>query len=531
MASGSGENQDDNQTREPVDVLREESSAAAAATAAAAAVPPPPAPPSERLQERTHGQLEAGGRNPSPATAAAAAEPPAPAPPSERLQERAHGQPEAGGRNPSAAVEAAAAAQPKDKGIVSPSSRSPAGGKPFLPPRAASVSRAREPSSASGKPPIPRRPHASKGKKPMSAAEVVESGMIVRDKGRETGEDRIDLKDTFDGLLLESRKIRKMEEKDEPEKDQVKLPTMCPEKGYKRSHWRKTIPMPNMITHYRLLEMVAARGVEFHANALNLHRKYSEFRPEQVLDRHDTHEEHRLLVAVKEVARQHARLGWASEFSRSHKAFNKLIKKVMKWKKQDRWKLVPTTSRKEKLLRFFNSYGRRNDSEYKALHPTPSSGFVTAIWMCSHNEDFEPLVPEINNSYTLKDWCFREVIPDKVFTDHVPIVALVTALGVPLRVEYLFQAAGQDLYTGQGSHDNMPRSTSCPSHPHQIPADHKVPRVTVLYTVAHYDIIYPHPDAAVNQHSDEAESPTSGSTSQDQGGSCSGEKSGKEQIA
>uniref|UniRef100_K4AMB9 Uncharacterized protein n=1 Tax=Setaria italica TaxID=4555 RepID=K4AMB9_SETIT len=30
---------------------------------------------------------------------------------------------------------------------------------------------------------------------------------------------------------------------------------------------------------------------------------------EQVLDRQDTHEEHRLLVAVKEVARQHERLG------------------------------------------------------------------------------------------------------------------------------------------------------------------------------------------------------------------------------
>ena len=40
---------------------------------------------------------------------------------------------------------------------------------------------------------------------------------------------------------------------------------------------------------------------------------------EQVLHRQDTHEEHRLLAAVKGVARQHARLGWASEFSRSHK--------------------------------------------------------------------------------------------------------------------------------------------------------------------------------------------------------------------
>ncbi|KAF8686718.1 hypothetical protein HU200_043555 [Digitaria exilis] len=109
MASGSGENQEDNQTKEPVDVLCEES--CAASTTAIAAVPPPPAPLSERLQEQTHGQLEAGGRNPSPATTA----------------------------------EAAAPAQPKDKGIMAPSSRSSAGGKPFLPPRAASASRAREP--------------------------------------------------------------------------------------------------------------------------------------------------------------------------------------------------------------------------------------------------------------------------------------------------------------------------------------------------------------------------------------------------
>jgi hypothetical protein len=40
---------------------------------------------------------------------------------------------------------------------------------------------------------------------------------------------------------------------------------------------------------------------------------------EQVLYRQDTHEEHRLLVAVKEVARQHTHLGWASEFSRCRK--------------------------------------------------------------------------------------------------------------------------------------------------------------------------------------------------------------------
>jgi len=95
---------------------------------------------------------------------------------------------------------------------------------------------------------------------------------------------------------------------------------------------------------------------------------------------------------------------------------------------------------------------------------------VAAIWICSHSKEFKPLVPELSEGYTLINWCFDEVIHRKVFTDHVQITAIVRALGVPLRVEYLFQEAGPDLYTVHDSHE--------------------VPLVTLLYTNEHYDILY-----------------------------------------
>ena len=45
---------------------------------------------------------------------------------------------------------------------------------------------------------------------------------------------------------------------------------------------------------------------------------YANVRQEQVLDRKGRNEERRLLAAIQELAEESARLGWASEFSRSH---------------------------------------------------------------------------------------------------------------------------------------------------------------------------------------------------------------------
>ncbi|CAM0150479.1 unnamed protein product [Urochloa decumbens] len=545
MDSGSAKNQDNNQTKEPPgdDVPRPpEESKAAPAAAAAAPEPPPPAPPSERLQERTNGSPEAGGdRNPSAPAAVAA--------------------------------EAASAAQRDGTGIAAPSPRgSAAVGKPPLPPRAApsrrdsasvkpplppiaaSISWAGEPKPAGGKPPLPHRavPAStlkSKGKKPMSHVEVVESGMAVRVKWREMREGRRGMAEEFNELLEESKKAMPEQGTATQQKKQAMPVTIWHKNYYKGSPWRKfldrvgisdlnsrvmnpavnyeTIPIAGIPLHYGLLEMVAGQGLEFNANALNLQRVYSEFRPvlgdgecfyrsfifnylEQVLDRQDTHEERRILAAAEEVAMQHARLGWADEFSRSHKAFKNLINKVKGWK-ISRWH-VPTSNsyRKRKLLQYFNSYHGRNDI-YAFLR------FVAAIWMCSHSEEFTPLIqPEIEEGgyTTLTDWCLVEVIQQKVMTDHIQITALLRALEVSLRVEYLLQGFGDDLHTVQGSQD------------------HEVPRVILLYTNNnHYDIIYPDPNAAVSQGSDNVEIPPANSPSQDRGGSCTGEKPGEEQIA
>nr|CAB3446715.1 unnamed protein product [Digitaria exilis] len=171
--------------------------------------------------------------------------------------------------------------------------------------------------------------------------------------------------------------------------------------------------------------------------------------------------------------------------------------------------------RKQKLLKFFSDYVRTNDI-FTFLR------LVAAIWICSHSEEFEPLVlPELNEDYSLRDWCSREVLQCQVFTDHVQMTALVTALGVPLRVEYLLQGVGQDFYTDQeDSQDDTPRSTCWPHRQYQTPHGHVVPYVTVLYTNAHYDILYPHCrdvrsiDGRCNQLTAQVQRPTAASLSQ-----------------
>uniref|UniRef100_M8B7F5 Uncharacterized protein n=1 Tax=Aegilops tauschii TaxID=37682 RepID=M8B7F5_AEGTA len=116
---------------------------------------------------------------------------------------------------------------------------------------------------------------------------------------------------------------------------------------------------------------------------------------EQVIDRQDTHEEHRLLRVVERMSMQHANLRWNSDFRRSSK--------------------------------------------------------------------------EIHNCLTVV-WCFWRVTPARRFTDHVMMLALATALEVPLRVERVRGGYDPDIYTVPG----VPR-----------------PRVTLLYSANHQEIIYP----------------------------------------
>ncbi|CAO1944050.1 unnamed protein product [Urochloa humidicola] len=393
------------------------------------------------------------------AAAAAAPEPPPPAPPSERLQERSNGSPEAGGgRNSSAAAvvagEAVPAAQRSGTGIAGPSPRGSASVKPQLPPIAAYISRPEslrlrqpqpqpKPKPTGGKPPLPPRGvpasrSKSRGKKPMSHAEVVQSGMAVRDKWRETREGRMGMEEVFNELMEESKAAMPERTATEHE-EQVKS-----DKG---SHWRKfldrvgvsdsrkknpdvnyeTIPSTGMPQHYNLLQLVAGRGVEFSANALNLQHVYSGFRPvigdgecfyrsfifnylEQVLDRQDIHEEGRLLVAAEEVATQHARLGWVDEFSRSHREFKVLIEKVMRWK-TNRWN-VPAVNRflicEKQIARAESSSGenKQNLQILTRQFPLPHA-LLWEILLCLPSCDIK------RSMCVCKQ--FADIIGDKVF--------------------------------------------------------------------------------------------------------------------
>ncbi|KAL6634255.1 hypothetical protein ACP70R_026926 [Stipagrostis hirtigluma subsp. patula] len=490
-ASGSGNDQDDH-TQEPAHGSDESS---AATVAAAVAEPPPDAPPVEGLQERVD-EGSGGGED-----AAAAAE----------------------------AAAAAAAAARKGKGVVAMSSPSTS-----PPGSSSSASSAGYVYGGAGGSSSPAAVVDNSTRARVSWRDPLVEGTVAVPKVVR----QVDLKELFDTMVYEQEAIWDLEERfaEEQRKKRDKQHAKPRTRwiGKRKSLWREvkggmkhmlldrirrrlghasrsttsgghhvhhqTILMTGMIQHYQLLEKVTARGEIFHSNALLLRRAYSEFRPvhgdgecfyrsfifsylEQVLDRPDTHEEYRLLAAVKRVAKNCADLGWTSEFSKSHKAFKKLIKKVMRWKRRSRWKRMISADsyRRRKLLEFFSGYDTTRDSEY-----------VAAIWICSHREEYEPLVPDLREDFSLTDWCFREVIRRKVFTDHVQITALVTALGVPLRVEYLFQGNAQDLYTGQDVQDDMPRSTCWPRLRHLPPSGHQVPRVTVLYSNIHYDILYPH---------------------------------------
>ncbi|TVU29929.1 hypothetical protein EJB05_21525 [Eragrostis curvula] len=488
MASGSGKGQD--ATQDPVHGPLQESNDATAAAAEAISSPP------SLLAEDLHERPGEGGGSLSPDAAA------------------------------EAEAAAAAAADRKGKKVAAPSSPSSAGSNS---PPAAPVDSVSVGGGSSFALAVDNRRKATVSWKEPAVGEIVEVPQEPK---------RIDLKGLFDTMVQEQKAIEDTEgqspEAEEQEMWQMKSPILWHQK--KNSPWSKlkcgltnmvlqrigrhirhsnqnstrphvdewVIPMTGngMIEHYGLLEKVVGEGVKMNSNALLLSRSYSGFRPvlgdgecfyrsfifsylEQILDREDKNEEYRLLAAVKEVARQHKRLGWTSEFSNRRKAFKKMVKKVMRWKRYSRWKHVPTTKsyRKQKLLDFFSGSDVTRDI-FAFLR------LVAAIWICSHWEEYEPRVAELREDYTLRDWCFQEVIPEKVYTDHIQMTALVTALGVPLRVENLFQGDGQDLYAVQDPQDNMPRSTCWPRR-HHLPSDHVVPRVTVLFTNGHYDIIYP----------------------------------------
>jgi hypothetical protein len=163
--------------------------------------------------------------------------------------------------------------------------------------------------------------------------------------------------------------------------------------------------------------------------------------------------------------------------------------------------------RKEKLLAFFSTYSKTENSEKKTplnlsflqliiIHVPEIFCWlvfvflrlVVAIQICSNGEEYEHYILKnvsisisswiyirsliLPDPLVYKQWCFLCVTPAREFTDHIMMAALARALEVPLRLERLHGVGSDEdnIYTGPGDVS-----------------------VTLLYTGNHYDIIYPRP--------------------------------------
>ncbi|CAL9094338.1 unnamed protein product [Musa textilis] len=111
--------------------------------------------------------------------------------------------------------------------------------------------------------------------------------------------------------------------------------------------------------------------------------------------------------------------------------------------------------------------------------------FVTSGEIRRRAEFFEPFVAGLTNT-SVDQFCKASVEPMGEESDHVHIIALSDALGVPIRVVYLDRSSCDPSALTVNHHDFMPTESST-SNVCLLPR----PRVTLLYRPGHYDILYP----------------------------------------
>ncbi|ERN06143.1 ubiquitin thioesterase otubain-like [Amborella trichopoda] len=105
--------------------------------------------------------------------------------------------------------------------------------------------------------------------------------------------------------------------------------------------------------------------------------------------------------------------------------------------------------------------------------------FVTSAEIKKRADFFEPFIMGLSN-VTVEKFCQSSVEPMGEESDHVQIIALSDALGVPIRVVYLDNSSNGPSKLDVNHHDFIPSSTGSSS-----------PNVTMLYRPGHYDILYP----------------------------------------
>ncbi|CAL4999991.1 unnamed protein product [Urochloa decumbens] len=118
-------------------------------------------------------------------------------------------------------------------------------------------------------------------------------------------------------------------------------------------------------------------------------------------------------------------------------------------------------------------------------------GFVTSGEIQRRSEFFEPFISGLTNS-TVAQFCKVSVEPMGEESDHVHIIALSDALGVPIRVMYLDRSSCDTGNLSVNHHDFIPSGNACEGDAAMTstPAAEK-PYITLLYRPGHYDILYP----------------------------------------
>ncbi|WOL03757.1 ubiquitin thioesterase otubain-like [Canna indica] len=109
--------------------------------------------------------------------------------------------------------------------------------------------------------------------------------------------------------------------------------------------------------------------------------------------------------------------------------------------------------------------------------------FVTSGEIRRRADFFEPFIAGLSNT-SVDQFCKASVEPMGEESDHVHIIALSDALGVPIRVVYLDRSSCDPGAPTVNHHDFIPAESSASEPPPK-------PRVTLLYRPGHYDILYP----------------------------------------
>ncbi|MQL96572.1 hypothetical protein Taro_029254 [Colocasia esculenta] len=121
--------------------------------------------------------------------------------------------------------------------------------------------------------------------------------------------------------------------------------------------------------------------------------------------------------------------------------------------------------------------------------------FVTTSEIRKRSSFFEPFIMGLaDGSGSVDQFCKKSVEPMGEESDHIHIIALSDALGVPIRVVYLDRSSCDTGIVNVNHHDFIPLnlSESAASGSHDfVKVDSAKPFVTLLYRPGHYDIVYP----------------------------------------